>query len=286
MARTGLFLLSAFVLLASQITSGHWIYETVETPTANTSAATRIPKSWAPIFLTDLDGEIMRCNTNNVPAKETLTVEAGDEVVFRMREGDSFYHPGPAAMYLGVVPEGHTAATWDGSGQQWFKVGAREFLGLRGILRRRLQVTYGNVASRSKNGQRAIRLRSSRSGPTGSSLSGRGRPTAPSPCTRQSHLKSRLGRQVIYIPLRGFSITLEPQYLLRAESLSFASAVYNPQWWISCAQIKVVNGGNGQPPLVAIPGHISAEDPNLWANTYKPPVPFRVPGPDVWPPAL
>ncbi|KAJ3545864.1 hypothetical protein NMY22_g2273 [Coprinellus aureogranulatus] len=242
MARSGLFLLSAFVLLASQVVSGHWIYETVETPTANTSTATRIPKSWSPIFLTDLDTEIMRCNKNNGPAKETLTVNAGDEVVFRMREGDDYYHPGPAAMYLGVVPEGQTAATWDGSGQQWFKI--KEW-------------STGNTTEELSPGW--------------------------------------IWDQFEWPWQTYGSVTLHAtippevpsgEYLLRAESLSFAVAVYDPQWWISCAQIKVVNGGDGKPPLVAIPGHISADDPNLWANTYQPPVPFRVPGPDVWPPAL
>lgn len=41
---------------------------------------------------------------------------------FAMLGIDVMYHPGPATMYLGKVPEGETAATWDGSGKQWFKV--------------------------------------------------------------------------------------------------------------------------------------------------------------------
>lgn len=74
--------------------------------------------------MSDLNDPIFICNNNNGPANETLTVEAGSEVVFRMRKDDDYYHPGPAAMYLGKVPEGETAATWDGSGPQWFKVGS------------------------------------------------------------------------------------------------------------------------------------------------------------------
>lgn len=31
-------------------------------------------------------------------------------------------HPGPTQVYLGKVPSGSTAATWDGSGANWFKI--------------------------------------------------------------------------------------------------------------------------------------------------------------------
>ncbi|TEB33210.1 hypothetical protein FA13DRAFT_194086 [Coprinellus micaceus] len=235
--RPNFLLLSAFAFIASHV-SAHWIYEGVSTPTTNTSDATRIPKNWSPIF--DATDPVIRCNANNGPAKETLTVKAGDEVVFRMREGDDFYHPGPAAMYLGMVPEGESAATWDGSGARWFKI-----------------KNWGT-------------------GETTEELS-------PGWTIPQFEWPWQTYGSVT---LHATIPTEVPsgEYLLRVESTSFAVAVGVPQWWVSCAQIKVINGGGGKPPLVEIPGHIEMDDPNLQVNTYKPPIEgFRIPGPDVWP---
>lgn len=45
---------------------------------------------------------------------------AGSSFSFKL--DNTFYHPGPGAVYLGQVPSGQTAANWDGSGANWFKV--------------------------------------------------------------------------------------------------------------------------------------------------------------------
>ncbi len=34
----------------------------------------------------------------------------------------NIYHPGALSAYMAKVPEGQTAAQWDGSGKVWFKV--------------------------------------------------------------------------------------------------------------------------------------------------------------------
>ncbi|KAF6750017.1 hypothetical protein DFP72DRAFT_847297 [Ephemerocybe angulata] len=68
------------------------------------------------------------------------------------------------------------------------------------------------------------------------------------------------------------------EYLLRSESTSFAVYRGALQWWVSCAQIEVVNGGDGSPPMVEVPGHIQADDPNLQVDTYSAPVEFRFGG--------
>lgn len=95
--------------------------------TTTTSDATRIPLTYDPIF--DITSTDARCNVNNGPASLTLTAEAGSDVAFGIGEKNFYiYHQGPAAMYLGRVPEGQTAATWDGSGANWFKVGIRFLL--------------------------------------------------------------------------------------------------------------------------------------------------------------
>lgn len=53
-----------------------------------------------------------------------------------------------------------------------------------------------------------------------------------------------------------------PQYLLRMEHIALNQGINQTetQYYVSCAQIKVVGGGNGAPsPLVAIPGHFQAD---------------------------
>ena len=93
-------------------------------PFLNTSDATRVPLLPYPVY--DLGSTDVRCNVPslNAQAKLTLPIEAGSEISFAMLGYGVMYHPGPGAMYLGKVPQGETAATWDGSGKQWFKVGS------------------------------------------------------------------------------------------------------------------------------------------------------------------
>lgn len=63
------------------------------------------------------------------------------------------------------------------------------------------------------------------------------------------------------------------QYLLRFEHIALhsASTVGGAQFYISCAQINVVNGGSGSPaPLASLPGAYSATDPGIQINLYWP----------------
>ena len=52
-----------------------------------------------------------------------------------------------------------------------------------------------------------------------------------------------------------------PQYLVRIEQIGLHVAGA-PQFYISCGQINVTNGGGGNPPKVSIPGYISASGMN------------------------
>ncbi|KAH8591022.1 glycosyl hydrolase family 61-domain-containing protein [Bisporella sp. PMI_857] len=74
-------------------------------------------------------------------------------------------------------------------------------------------------------------------------------------------------------------------YLLRIQQL----AIHNPypagipQFYISCAQITVTNGGTGVPsPLVAIPGFIKGDEQGYTVNIYNQFSTYTVPGPSVW----
>ncbi|KAF1810398.1 hypothetical protein P152DRAFT_451147 [Eremomyces bilateralis CBS 781.70] len=75
------------------------------------------------------------------------------------------------------------------------------------------------------------------------------------------------------------------EYLLRVEHIAI-HIPETPQIYISCGQINVQGGGNGQPkPLVAFPGAYSKNDPGIavyrqWDSVPSENVPM--PGPPVW----
>ncbi|KAI0792333.1 glycoside hydrolase family 61 protein D [Abortiporus biennis] len=78
------------------------------------------------------------------------------------------------------------------------------------------------------------------------------------------------------------------QYLIRAEQIALhvASTYGGAQFYISCAQVNVVNGGSGTPgPLVSIPGVYTGYEPGILINIYNLPANFtgyQAPGPAVW----
>ncbi|TFK21498.1 hypothetical protein FA15DRAFT_672499 [Coprinopsis marcescibilis] len=72
------------------------------------------------------------------------------------------------------------------------------------------------------------------------------------------------------------------EYLARIEQIALHLGTGIPEIFVSCAQIKVENGGNGSPPKVSIPGYIEASDPSVTANIYSGLTSYKVPGPAVW----
>jgi len=75
-------------------------------------------------------------------------------------------------------------------------------------------------------------------------------------------------------------------YLFRVEhiALHVAQSVGAAQFYLSCGQITVTNGGSGTPgPLAAFPGAYSATDPGILINiNYPVPTTYTFPGPAVW----
>lgn len=58
-----------------------------------------------------------------------------------------------------------------------------------------------------------------------------------------------------------------------------------PQFHVSCAQLKVVGGGNELPPqkyLFSIPGIFKRDDPGFTQNIYLNFKDYKIPGGDVW----
>ncbi|EGN93952.1 glycoside hydrolase family 61 protein [Serpula lacrymans var. lacrymans S7.3] len=76
------------------------------------------------------------------------------------------------------------------------------------------------------------------------------------------------------------------QYFVRAEDIALhvAESYGGAQFYLSCAQINVQNGGNGTPgPLVSIPGVYTGYEPGILINIYSPiPANYTQPGPAVW----
>ncbi|KAF9568718.1 glycoside hydrolase family 61 protein A [Agrocybe pediades] len=76
------------------------------------------------------------------------------------------------------------------------------------------------------------------------------------------------------------------QYLVRIEQIALhaASTFGGAQFYISCGQINVTNGGSGTPgPLVSIPGVYTGNEPGILINIYYPiPQTYIQPGPAVW----
>ena len=75
------------------------------------------------------------------------------------------------------------------------------------------------------------------------------------------------------------------EYLLRIEQLGlhnpYPAAL--PQFYLSCAQISIANGGSGSPgPLVSIPGHVKGTESGYTVNIYNNFNSYTFLGPAVW----
>ncbi|KAG9076263.1 hypothetical protein FS749_011981 [Ceratobasidium sp. UAMH 11750] len=182
----------------------------------------RPPPNNSPV--TDVTSLDIRCNVNGASGTgtNTATVAAGSTVGFVL--DNTVYHQGPLAVYLGKAPS--TAASWDGSGANWFKI-------------YQLGATF-----------------------------------SPS----FSFLDFNLSTFTFKIP----STIPAGEYLLRIEQIGL-HVVGAPQWYISCAQLKITGGGNANPSKVSIPGYVSPTDPGLTVDIYYPvPTAYTVPGPAVF----
>ncbi|KAG5651058.1 hypothetical protein H0H81_010040 [Sphagnurus paluster] len=197
----------------------HHIWYNLIAGSTTTSAAVRQPVNNSPVQ--DITTKDARCNVNPTAATTTVSVAAGSKIGFVL--DNSLYHLGPAAIYLGKAPS--TAAAWDGSGANWFKI-----------------AEWGATFN---------------------------------PFTFTTY---NLNTLTTTIP----ASTPAGEYLVRIEQIGLHVAGA-PQWYISCAQIKITGGGSGNPAKVSIPGYVSANDPGLTVNIYYPvPTSYKVPGPAVW----
>jgi hypothetical protein len=73
------------------------------------------------------------------------------------------------------------------------------------------------------------------------------------------------------------------EYLLRIQQLGIHNPGGDPQFYVSCAQVKVAGGtGAAVPPGVSIPGAFSKSDPGYKVNIYNQFTSYKIPGPAVF----
>lgn len=78
-------------------------------------------------------------------------------------------------------------------------------------------------------------------------------------------------------------------YLIRVEQIALhvAGSFGGAQFYLSCAQVNVVNGGSGSPgPLVSFPGAYTGREPGILIDINNIPAGYSgyvPPGPSVWP---
>ncbi|KDN44431.1 hypothetical protein RSAG8_05478, partial [Rhizoctonia solani AG-8 WAC10335] len=208
--------------------------------------------------VTDVASTDLRCNVGGLASgssTSTATVAAGSTVGFQADIG--MIHPGPLQVYLGKAPSGQTAATWDGSGANWFKIYA---IGA--------DFSSGSLAWPTDN-QQTFKFKIPSSTPAGNYL------------LRIEHIAYRTDTFKFKIP----SSTPAGNYLLRIEHIAVhgASTVGGAQFYISCAQLTITGSGSGNPAKVSIPGVYTGTEPGLLINIYWPPVTnYTLPGPAVW----
>ncbi|KAL5383847.1 hypothetical protein DPSP01_005647 [Paraphaeosphaeria sporulosa] len=181
--------------------------------------------------VTDVTSNQIRCYelSPGSPAQGTYEVAAGSTIGFTAQS--SISHPGTLQFYMAKAPSGQTAASFDGSGNVWFKIYEQG------------PTISGGQLSWPSNGKSQVTVPIPKSLPSG-------------------------------------------EYLFRVEHIALHSAgsAGGAQFYISCAQVKVTNGGNGTPgPLVSFPGAYKATDPGILINIYYPvPTSYTPPGPKVW----
>ncbi|KAF5378491.1 hypothetical protein D9615_007130 [Tricholomella constricta] len=205
--------------LLAHSASAHYIWYNLIAGGTTSTTAIRQPVNNSPVE--SVTSNDITCNANPGAATTTVSVAPGSTIGFQL--DNTIYHLGPAAIYLGKAPS--TAASWDGSGANWFKI-----------------AEWGATFN---------------------------------PFTFTTY---NLNQLTTTIPAN----TPPGEYLVRIEQIGLHVAGA-PQWYISCAQIKITGSGSGNPSKVAIPGYVSPTDPGLTVNIYYPvPTSYKVPGPAVW----
>ncbi|PPQ84280.1 hypothetical protein CVT25_013218 [Psilocybe cyanescens] len=191
--------------------------------------------------VTDVTSQAIRCyelDSTSATQAGIATVKAGSTVGFKA--DNTMGHPGYFSAYMTpAVPTANSNSA--GLGKTWFKIW--EWLP-------RWTASTGLIFdSESNSMSHPHKL-----------------------MTRAPYPKTLTGSTLLY-PRTRQMVNKNSQYLLRGEQIALhvASTKGGAQFYIGCAQINVVGGGNGTPaPLVSFPGAYSATDPGIlisWSSS-------------------
>ncbi|KFY65027.1 hypothetical protein V496_02874 [Pseudogymnoascus sp. VKM F-4515 (FW-2607)] len=115
---------SAVIALGLSVAQAHYAYPGIlynGQRSANWQYVRQTIERYNKAPVEDVMIDAIRCAQDPAgPTVQTLTVSAGTKLTFVTDGG--LYHPGALQFYMAKVPQGSTAATWDGSGAHWFKV--------------------------------------------------------------------------------------------------------------------------------------------------------------------
>ncbi|CUA75408.1 putative endo-beta-1,4-glucanase D [Rhizoctonia solani] len=202
--------------------------------------------------VTDVTSTDLRCNVGGLASGSSTSiaaVAAGSTVGFQADIG--LIHPGPLQVYLGKAPSGQTAATWDGSGANWFKIYA---IGA--------DFSSGSLAWPTDN-QQTFTFKIPSNTPAGNYL-----------------------LRIEHIAVHGASTVGGAQFYISCAQLTITgSGSGNPAKvsipGVYTGKLHYSNGGDWPKPNSShfVPG----TEPGLLINIYWPPVTnYTLPGPAVW----
>ncbi|KAK0712853.1 glycoside hydrolase [Lasiosphaeria miniovina] len=111
----------ALAVLATAVAEAHYTFPSVAT-TGDWQYVRTTANFQSNGPVTNVQSEDIRCYERNpgTGAPNILTVTAGQTIAYNAKA--SISHPGPMSFYIAKVPEGQTAATWDGKGKVWSKI--------------------------------------------------------------------------------------------------------------------------------------------------------------------
>jgi len=116
---------ASFILLAATAVQAHYTFPNITyagTATGNWEYVRQTTNFQSHGPVTDVTSSQLTCYqlaAGNEGAK-TMNVTAGSVVTFAV--DPDIQHPGPLSAWVGQVPAGQTASSWDGSGAHWSKI--------------------------------------------------------------------------------------------------------------------------------------------------------------------
>ncbi|KAG4435871.1 hypothetical protein IFR05_008637 [Cadophora sp. M221] len=117
----GLATCAAVLALASQQASAHYIFQSIAVAGTKNAPYTYVRKNTngnSPV--TDLTSPDLTCNAGAETGSNTSTVSLAAGSTLAFSSDTAVYHNGPVSVYMAKAPT--TAATFDGSGNVWFKI--------------------------------------------------------------------------------------------------------------------------------------------------------------------